>query len=303
MGSLSFSTDSTARWTGRTRCRKSTPSPTVEPKGSARCRTVGPDAGTDRRHRVPERDADPRPRCSAGGETEEPTSPPANAGSPPRRLRRRIDRDHRPRPDPATEIFATPPVPPGRPRTARPAVPHTAASPKTATPQSIPPRRGTEVVDSAAVSWGWVLAILVIAALAAVAILGTVLLTRHDNAVGRRRKTRCARRSRASTSRSRRAIWRRCAASPAARPRDSYVKYDERAVGRHPRPGRGGQAVSGGGQHRPGRRQRRARRGQRHHVHGLRPSAAVDPQLRPTVPRRAVEDLPGPPQRASAARR
>jgi hypothetical protein len=52
---------------------------------------------------------------------------------------------------------------------------------KTATPQAIPPRIETPKVPTKRRSWGWVIAlILVIAALVAVAVLGTVLLTRHS---------------------------------------------------------------------------------------------------------------------------
>jgi hypothetical protein len=78
--------------------------------------------------------------------------------------------------EPATEVFATPPVPPGPPtQAAMPPNP-----PKTATPQSIPPRQGMKLPTSRQYNWGWVLAIIVIVlALAAIAILGTVLLTHH----------------------------------------------------------------------------------------------------------------------------
>ncbi len=71
-------------------------------------------------------------------------------------------------PDPETEAFdaATPPADAVGP------------TPKVAVPQSIPPRDGVKPVTKRR-SWGWVVAvILVIAALAAVAILATVLLTR-----------------------------------------------------------------------------------------------------------------------------
>jgi hypothetical protein len=55
------------------------------------------------------------------------------------------------------------------------------APPRTATPQLIPPRLGAKLRPSSQRSWGWVLAlILIILALAAVAVLGTVLLTRHN---------------------------------------------------------------------------------------------------------------------------
>ena len=94
-------------------------------------------------------------------------------------------------PDPATEVFATPPVPPGAPGQGAtpPAAPpslqhpqHPPTGPKTATPQSIPPRQGMKLPASRQYNWGWVLAIVVIVlALAAIAILGTVLLTRHKN--------------------------------------------------------------------------------------------------------------------------
>jgi hypothetical protein len=88
-------------------------------------------------------------------------------------------------PEPATEVFPTPPVPAGPPGqagihpTPPPAAPPNTA-PKTATPQSIPPRLGVKLPTSRQYNWGWVLAIVVIVlALAAIAILGTVLLTRH----------------------------------------------------------------------------------------------------------------------------
>jgi hypothetical protein len=72
--------------------------------------------------------------------------------------------------DPATEVF-----PHGR----APGIGHPA--PRTATPQLIPPRLGSKFRPSGQRSWGWVLAlILIILALAAIAVLGTVLLTRND---------------------------------------------------------------------------------------------------------------------------
>ncbi|OBF12995.1 DUF4878 domain-containing protein [Mycobacterium sp. ACS4331] len=55
-------------------------------------------------------------------------------------------------------------------------------APKIAAPQAIPPRPGAPKPPRNRRSWGWVLAlILVIAALAAVAVLGTVLLTRNTS--------------------------------------------------------------------------------------------------------------------------
>jgi hypothetical protein len=71
--------------------------------------------------------------------------------------------------EPATEVFAHGRSP-GGPTGAR-----------TATPQLIPPRLGSKFRPSGQRSWGWVLAlILIILALAAIAVLGTVLLTRND---------------------------------------------------------------------------------------------------------------------------
>ncbi|GFG73529.1 Rv0361 family membrane protein [Mycobacterium botniense] len=66
--------------------------------------------------------------------------------------------------EPATEVLHT-------------RVPH--FRPKPAMPQLIPPRLGKKLRPSTQRNWGWVLAlILVILALAAIAVLGTVLLTR-----------------------------------------------------------------------------------------------------------------------------
>ncbi|OBG59586.1 hypothetical protein [Mycobacterium sp. E3339] len=73
-------------------------------------------------------------------------------------------------PEPATEVFASPPE-------GIPAQPE--ATSKAAVPQSIPPRLGGKLRTSRQVNWGWVLAlVLIVLALAAIAILGTVLLTR-----------------------------------------------------------------------------------------------------------------------------
>jgi hypothetical protein len=72
--------------------------------------------------------------------------------------------------EPATEAFA-----PGRP----PGGGQPGA--RIATPQLIPPRLGAKLRPSSQRSWGWVLAlILIILALAAIAVLGTVLLTRNN---------------------------------------------------------------------------------------------------------------------------
>ncbi len=71
--------------------------------------------------------------------------------------------------DPATEVFE-----PGRPPGSG------EGPPRTALPQLIPPRLGAKLRPSTQRSWGWVLAlILIILALAAIAVLGTVLLTRN----------------------------------------------------------------------------------------------------------------------------
>lgn len=74
-------------------------------------------------------------------------------------------------PDPATEAIH-PPLsssdPPG----------HLGISPKAAVPQSIPPVLGTKLRSARHFHWGWVVALLMmVLALAAIAILGTVLLT------------------------------------------------------------------------------------------------------------------------------
>jgi hypothetical protein len=88
--------------------------------------------------------------------------------------------------DPATEVFNTrqpapgPPQPPQPPQPPPP--PPGPLPPKTAVPQSIP-GHGGKGASGKAHNWGWVLAIVVIVlALAAIAILGTVLLTRSKHA-------------------------------------------------------------------------------------------------------------------------
>jgi len=80
-------------------------------------------------------------------------------------------------PEQPTESFQSPPggtaVPP----------PQVAMPPKTAVPQSIPPRTGGKPANSRQRTWGWVLAIvLIVLALAAIAILGTVLIMRSRHA-------------------------------------------------------------------------------------------------------------------------
>ena len=77
--------------------------------------------------------------------------------------------------EPETEVFASPPGPPGQEApTAQMGTP-----PKAAVPQSIPPRLGAKLNTTRQFNWGWVLALVVVVlALIAIAVLGTVLLTR-----------------------------------------------------------------------------------------------------------------------------
>ena len=75
--------------------------------------------------------------------------------------------------EPETEVFAS--SPPHEGETAQ-----LGAPPKAAVPQAIPPRLGAPLRTSRKFNWGLVLALIVVVlALAAIAILGTVLLTRH----------------------------------------------------------------------------------------------------------------------------
>ncbi len=80
-------------------------------------------------------------------------------------------------PEPATEIFAASQSPAGAGASTEPL-----SQLGTAAPQVIPGRGETPRPPHRRRSWGWVIAVLlVIAALAAVAILGTLLLTRNDS--------------------------------------------------------------------------------------------------------------------------
>ncbi len=119
-------------------------------------------------------------------------------------------------PDPATEIFSTPrtePIAPGKP----------------GTPQMIPPRDDAPKPPGSRRSWGWVVAlILVIAALAAVAILGTLLLTRDsDNKASQEDQVRSTIQSfDTAVQKGDLATLRTITCGTT---RDAYVKYDDRA--------------------------------------------------------------------------
>lgn len=78
--------------------------------------------------------------------------------------------------EPATEVLQTHQVPTGTPL--QPGL----VSPKTAVPQSIPPRIGEKPPVSSQRNWSWLLAaVVIVLAVAAIAILGTVLLTRSNH--------------------------------------------------------------------------------------------------------------------------
>jgi hypothetical protein len=83
-------------------------------------------------------------------------------------------------PEPATEVLSLPGSPTAPTEPVATAVPEPLIAPRSATPRSIPPRADAPRPTRRR-SWGWVLLlILVIAALAAVAIVGTLLLTRGN---------------------------------------------------------------------------------------------------------------------------
>ncbi len=119
-------------------------------------------------------------------------------------------------PDPATEIISAPrtePIPPGKP----------------GTPQMIPPRGDAPKPPGSRRSWGWVVAlILVIAALAAVAILGTLLLTRDsDSKASQQDQVRSTIQNfDAAVQNGDLATLRSITCGTT---RDAYVKYDDRA--------------------------------------------------------------------------
>jgi hypothetical protein len=116
--------------------------------------------------------------------------------------------------EPATEAFLPPPDP--------------APSPKPVAPQIIPPRGEAPKPPSTRRSWGWVAALLlVIAALVAVAVLGTVLLTRgSEPTVSQEDRVRSTIQNfDIAIQNGDLATLRGITCGPT---RDSYVKYDDR---------------------------------------------------------------------------
>jgi hypothetical protein len=124
--------------------------------------------------------------------------------------------------EPATEVFR-----------AREQQPKAAAPmnlpPKTATPQLIPPRLSAKLRPSTQRSWGWVLAlILIILALSAIAVLGTVLLTRgkHHKASQEEQVRSTIQNFDVALQNGNLAVLRSITCGSA---RDGYVNYDEQA--------------------------------------------------------------------------
>jgi hypothetical protein len=130
-------------------------------------------------------------------------------------------------PDPETEIMSVGDAPAGA--AAAEATTGPISQPKAAAPQVIPPRSDVSPAPRTRRSWGWVVALLlVIAALVAVAVLGTVLLTRNSGPkVSQEEMVRATIQSfDAAIQNGDLATLRgiTCGAT-----RDNYVKYDERA--------------------------------------------------------------------------
>ena len=135
--------------------------------------------------------------------------------------------------------------------------------------------------------------VLVIAALAAVAILGTVLLTRDDPpAVSQEDMVRTTIQNfDTAIQKGDLSTLRTITCGETA---DSYVRYDDKqwndihsrvaAARQYPIVASIDEVVVNDS----------PRRGQRHVVHGVRPVDPLDAELRSGVPRRAVEDLPSP---------
>jgi hypothetical protein len=127
-------------------------------------------------------------------------------------------------PDPETEILSVGDAPAGAAATTGP-IPQ----PKVASPQVIPPRGDAPPPQLTRRSWGWVVALLlVIAALVALAVLGTVLLTRNSEPkVSQEEMVRATIQNFDAAIQSGDLATLRgitCGAT-----RDNYVKYDERA--------------------------------------------------------------------------
>jgi hypothetical protein len=141
----------------------------------------GEDEASEAATDVTEAPADPETEILATSDTEAPDEPPEPSIIPgerrftaPSAMDARstqiIDRA----PEPPTEIFDMPSD------ATQPS--HYAAGGEVVPPQAIPPRMDAQKLPAKRRSWGWVLAlVLVIAALVAVAVLGTVLLTRHSD--------------------------------------------------------------------------------------------------------------------------
>lgn len=149
-----------------------------DPADSDAAQDAGPTDEATEAYRVTPSDAEPATEVMAKAQqddTSDPTKP-----QPPQRGERRFtapgfDANEttvmQTGADPATEVFRAGQEPTGPSET----------SPRTAMPQLIPPRISARLRPSSQYSWGWVLAlILIILALTAIAVLGTVLLT-HGN--------------------------------------------------------------------------------------------------------------------------
>jgi hypothetical protein len=135
----------------------------------------------------------------------------------------KIDTPH----DPATEVFSVPEAPAGAAAAAARTEPM--AQQKVVGPQVIPPRGDAPAPPHLRRSWGWVVAVLlVIAALVAIAVLGTVLLTRHSGSTASEEDQ-----VRSTIRNFDIAIQNGDLATlrsiTCGTTRDNYVKYDERA--------------------------------------------------------------------------
>ena len=130
--------------------------------------------------------------------------------------------------DPATEVFAQGHSTQGHPIQGRPAGVGP-AGPRVATPQLIPPRLGSKFRAPGQRSWGWVLAlILIILALAAVAVLGTVLLTRNDRKASSSREEQVRNVIQTFDAAVQTGDLTRLRSVTCGSMRDDYVNYDQR---------------------------------------------------------------------------